>query len=330
MTTRCNPGSGDAASGFVLLLLASTFLMGSSFVAGKILLSQGFPALLLVGWRFLVAALATLPLAWMAERGRLSALWPPAMRGRQLAVVLAIGLLQTAAVMGLLFTGMRTIPAATAAILLFSNPIWVALLGRLFLHESLSRARALGLLLGMLGVALAIGRGALVAQDRAVLVGELCCLASAICWAVATAINKRANLPIGGWTLNFWQMLVGAVALLALAYADGERWPAAVTGAQWGWFAWLAIPASTGSFGLWFVALRRGGATLTSGYLFLAPLFAVVLSFLVLHTRLSALQLLGGTLIGLGLWLVNRVPRRRADDSAPTRPHRPRRGRSLP
>ena len=55
------------------------------------------------------------------------------------------------------------------------------------------------------------------------------------------------------------------------------------------------------------MALRRGGATLTSGYLFLAPLFAVVLSFAVLHTTLSALQLLGGALIGLGLWLVNRI-----------------------
>ena len=114
------------------------------------------------------------------------------MRGRQVAVVLAIGLLQTAAVMGLLFVGMRTIPAATAAILLFSNPIWVASLGRLFLHETLGRARALGLLLGMLGVALAIGRGALVAQDRAAFVGELCCLASAVCWASPPSINKRA------------------------------------------------------------------------------------------------------------------------------------------
>jgi drug/metabolite transporter (DMT)-like permease len=164
-----------------------------------------------------------------------------------------------------------------------------------------------GMALGMTGVALAIGPSAQVAQDAGALAGELCCLASALCWAIATTVNKRAALPIGGWALNFWQMLIGALALLALAYANGERWPASLEADGWAWFAWLAVPASTGSFGLWFVALRRGGATRTSGWLFLAPLFAVLLSFALLHTQLAPLQWVGGALIGLGLWLVNRV-----------------------
>lgn len=307
MTIEARAAGEDAGVGFLSTLLAATFLMGSSFVAGKILLLDGFPALALVGWRFLVAALATLPLVWLAERRGWAALWPARMGWRHAVVVLVIGLLQTGAVMGLLFIGMRQIPAATAAILLFSNPIWVALFGRVVLREALGRAQIAGLLMGMAGVVLAIGHGALVAQDRATLAGELLCLASALCWAAATTLNKRAALPMGGWALSFWQMLLGALALLALAAFDGERWPAQVTPAQWGWFVWLAIPASTGSFGLWFVALKRGGATRTSGYLFLAPLFAVLLSFLVLHTTLSLLQWLGGMLIAVGLWLVNRV-----------------------
>lgn len=292
--------------GFASILLAATFLMGSSFVAGKILLSAGFPPLALVGWRFLLAALAILPLIALSGSGGFAALCPHGMGVAQWLIVLAIGLLQTGAVMGLLFLGMRSIPAAAAAILLFTNPIWVALLGRLFLHEPLGMPRVAGLALGMLGVVLAIGHGAQVAQDVSSLRGELLCLASALCWAVATIINKRAALPIGTLVLSFWQMLVGALALLALAVVQGQHWPATVTFVQWGWFVWLAIPASTGSFVLWFMALRRGGATHASGYLFLAPLFAVLLSMLVLRAVLSPLQWLGGGLIGLGLWLVSR------------------------
>ncbi len=299
------PARADA--GFYALLVGATFLMGSSFIAGKILLGHGVPAILLVGWRFLVASLATLPLLTMARVPLRAQLWPAAMAPRQTWTVALIGLLQTAAVMGLLFVGMRSIPAAAAAILLFSNPIWVALLGRLFLHESLGPARVAGLLLGMLGVALAIGPGALLTGQHDALFGELCCLASAVCWAIATTLNKRAALPIGGLALNFWQMLIGALVLLALAYAGGERWPPGFGAREWLWFAWLAVPASTGSFGLWFVALRRGGATHASGWLFLAPLFAVLLSVAVLHTALSPLQLAGGALIGAGLWLVNRT-----------------------
>lgn len=74
-------------------------------------------------------------------------------------------------------------------------------------------------------------------------------------------------------------MMIGALAILILAYGNGLRWPDSVTAVQWGWFLWLAIPASTGSFGLWFVALSKGGAARASGFLFLAPLFTVVLAY---------------------------------------------------
>lgn len=296
--------SGNA--GFFLVLVASTFLMGSSFISGKILISAGFPPMLLVGWRFFVAALATLPLALLDSRSPRAALMPAGMNLRRWALVMVIGLAQTTAVMGLLFLALRTISASTAAILLFTNPIWVAVLGRLFLGESLHKARLAGLFLGIVGVTLAIGLGASAVSGPGALMGELIGLASALCWAGATTVNKRAGLPMGSWSLSFWQMLIGSLVLLAIAYGIGDRWPAHTTNAQWGWFLWLAIPASTGSFGLWFVALNKGGATKTSGYLFLAPLFTVLLSFFILETTLSWLQALGGVLIGLALWLVNR------------------------
>lgn len=290
---------------FVIILLASTFLMGSSFVAGKVLLRDGFPALLLVGWRFFAAALATLPLVLL--EGRLRQALLPRGAGRRAAVLtVLIGLLQTAAVMGLLFLAMNSISASTAAILLFTNPIWVALLGRIFLGEALSASRLVGLALGLVGVCFAIGIGPAVLSGGAGTAGELIGLASSLCWAVATLVNKRAGLPLGPWALSFWQMLVGSLALLALAYGLGQQWPAATTPAQWGWFIWLAIPASTGSFGLWFMALGKGGATRASGFLFLAPLFTVILSFFLLGTPLTWQQAIGGGLIGFALWLVNR------------------------
>lgn len=291
---------------FLITLVAATFLMGSSFVAGKLLLQDGFSPMVLVGWRFLVAALATLPLVWLVQGGLVSALVPKGIGWRDVALVVVIGLVQTGAVMGLLFWSMQSISASTAAILLFTNPIWVAVLGRVFLGERLHGPRVLGLTLGVIGVVLAIGVGPDLLSGGAALIGELIGLASALCWASATIINKSAKLPIGGWALSFWQMLIGGGAVLLIAYLHGESWPAVTTPQQWGWFLWLAIPASTGSFGLWFVALSKGGATRTSSFLFLAPLFTVVLSFLILGTTLTWLQAAGGLLIGLAIWLVNR------------------------
>lgn len=292
--------------GYFSALVASTFLMGSSFIAGKILLRSGFAPFPLLGWRFLLAATLTLPLVTITTQSTVATLFPRQLAIRHWMTVILIGLLQTMAVMGLVFQAMRTIPASTAAILLFSNPILVALLGRLFLGESLSRLRTLGLISGFAGVALAIGINGLEEQSIRVLTGELTALTAALCWALATIVTKRADVPMNTWAFNFWQMLIGGIALLGAAYVEGKGWPAGLAPEGWGWFLWLAIPASTGAFGLWFVALRIGGATRTSGYLFLTPLFTVLLSAFVLGSGLSWQQAVGGLLIGVGLWLVNR------------------------
>jgi drug/metabolite transporter (DMT)-like permease len=288
---------------FVATLIASTFLMGSSFIAGKILLQDGFQPMVLVGWRFMVAAAATLPLVLLHGEPFLNACLPPNFGLRNYSVVLLIGVLQTAAVMGLLFVAMRLISASTAAILLFTNPIWVAAMSRLFLNETLSRNRLLGLSFGITGVVLAIGVNRAAVASPQALAGDAIGLASAFCWAGATIIHRRAKLPMGAWALSFWQMLIGSVVLLAAAYIAAERWPANMTAAQWGWFLWLAIPASTGSFGLWFVALSKAGQSNPSGFLFLAPFFAVALSYFILHSQLNSLQALGGVLIGAAIWL---------------------------
>jgi drug/metabolite transporter (DMT)-like permease len=310
MTDRPAPaGEAGGETGFIAALVAATFLMGSSFIAGKILLQDGFPPIMLAGWRFVIAAFATLPLVVLDGRGFMPALFPKDARGRDVALVLLIGLLQTAGVIGLLFLAMLTISASTSAILLFTNPIWVALLSRLFLGEALHGARILGLVLGVVGVALAMGIGPDMVSGGGALGGEAIAVASALCWSFSTIINKRARLPFGVWALTFWQMLAGAVMLLIVAYALGEHWPVRTTLAEWSWLLWLAIPASTGSFGLWFLALSKGGATKASSYLFLVPLFTVLLAGLVLKTGLTWVEGFGGVLIGVSLYLVNRQAR---------------------
>lgn len=299
-----------SAAAYYAILVTATFLMASSFIAGKILLAAGVPAFLLVGWRFVLAAFAAAAVLRANTDHFFAALFPRRFGAADWVTVAAIGILQTALAMGLLFWAMETISPPSAAILLFTNPLWVALIGHAVLDEKLSRLRVIGLVLGVIGVGFALGGAFSLSADA--IGGELLALLAALSWTTSTIVNRRARLPIDTWALTFWQMLTGALALLCVAYARGEHWPAHLPGAVWGWFFWLAIPGSTVSFGLWFLALTRGGATRSSGYLFLVPLFTVVLSTLVLHTSVTAAQALGGALVGLSLWLVNRTPRKSA------------------
>lgn len=295
---------------YIGVLLLSTFLMGSSFVVGKILLRSVAP-FPLAGWRFVLAAAATLPLVVIGRASRVRHSERPSatpngvlpMSGRILLVLL-IGLLQTTAVIGLIFWALQFISAGEASILLFTNPLLVALLAPWLLHERLRLPIVLGLLLGLGGVALALGA---VPHGQA-LAGDVAALLAALAWALVTLLTKRIPLGMSAWELNFWQMLVGAGGLLAVAALTHEQWQGALTPLAWGEFLWLAIPASTGAFGLWFLALRWGGAARTSSYLFLVPFFSVVLAHVFLGEQLGSLQVLGGVLIAVALVLINRVP----------------------
>jgi drug/metabolite transporter (DMT)-like permease len=285
---------------YILTLVAATFLMASAFIAGKVLLKTIAP-FTLVGWRFFVAALATLPLVYLLEKEPLTIGSGPLSKKPRWGIIALIGLLQSAGTMGLLFLSMLYVSPSTAAILLFTNPLWVAILGYFFLDERLSSQKISGLILGILGVVLLIGLKEGFGQSF----GELLGLGASLCWATSTIINRKYPTGIGTWRLSFWQMLIGSLALLVVAWVFQEPFPENVSGETLAWFLWLAIPASTGSFGLWFLALKNGGATQSSAFLFMAPLFTILLSAIIFQIMPTFTQVLGGLCVFMALFLVN-------------------------
>jgi drug/metabolite transporter (DMT)-like permease len=284
-------------NGFYTAIVGATFCMGTSFVASKILL-QTVPPFTLVGWRFFLAAIATLPVIFLLKQrfeGISTQNW------RQIAIV---GLLQTAGTMGFLFLSMLYISASTAAILLSTNPLWVALFSPIILKEKIRTPQYIGLFIGFLGVVLLIGFNANSLEMR----GNLLGLGSALCWASATLFTKYNQLKVPPFILSFGQMLVGGIVLISASFFAKESYNLmSATPKDWFWFAWLVLPSSVGSFGLWYAALSRGGALKASSFLFLIPLFTVITSVLILKTTVSLPQLIGAILVGSALYIVNRV-----------------------
>jgi drug/metabolite transporter (DMT)-like permease len=280
----------------------ATFLLGSSFVAGKILLARGVPATILMGWRFFAAALCTLPFAIAEVRSNFKAFFPPTIRDA--AKIAAIGLLQTTAVMGTLLLAMKFIPVSTAALLQYTSPLWLASFSPLLAGKRLQARETVGILFGLSGVALATSIGSEGFVGNALL-GDGLALLSAICWVFASIARNRQSPALRPWTLAFWQMLTGATVILALGYSSGERWPTALGLEGWLWFAWLSLPASAGAAGLCFIVLDSGGLRRCSSFLFLAPLFTTLLSFILIDETITVSQIGADLLVGISLWLLS-------------------------
>ncbi len=281
------------------LLLASTLLMASAFVVSKLFINDGVHPLVLVASRFTLAGL--LAVFWLFLRGQLET--PKNIS--DVVGVLIVGTLQTGVLFGTGFIAMEHLSAATISLLTLTMPIWVTGILAVMNRALPPLQQLIALAIGMVGVALIIGSGVNQAG-----IGELqwfaLALVGAACWASATVFTKTSGLTITGWSLNAWQMLVGGAEVLIIALALDFPGINFVLISDILLFVWLVIPASILSLGFWFTALRLGGAAVTSGYLFLIPLFTALISVPVLNATFAPLQLVGGIAVGAAVWLMSR------------------------
>ena len=279
-------------------LLSSVVLMASAFVAAKLLLNTGAPPTALAAIRFIVAGV--IAGTFLAAYKSLD--YPESLR--DLLGLSLVGLLQTAVLFGTGFFAMVHLSAATVALFTLTMPIWVVLFESLIDKKWPATPTLLGAFMGIFGVALIVQAG--ISMGAADLIWYLLPLVGAVSWAWATIFTKRAGLAFSGWSMNAWQMLFGGSILAVLCWWLNLPLLELKATQDWLAFSWLVIPGSILSFGLWFAALQLGGATVTSGYLFLVPFFTALLSMLVLDTHFSSSQILGGIAVGSGIWLMSK------------------------
>ena len=288
---------------FVISILLTTIFMGSSFPTGKYLIAvENTPPLLIGGVRFIIAGVIMLGLT-IINRNCLSII-PKSGESklRGLALVATIGLLQTAGTMGFLNLALAYgVSSSMSSIILFTNPLWLALLAHFFLKDKLTFKKVSALLLGIAGVSTCIGL-----DSTAFNFGSLFALLGSFCWSINTIITKKVPFDNGPWVFTGWQLLLGGVFLYLFSLPLHEGYDFLNLGLWgWIWFVWLIIPASVGSFGLWFFSLGQKGATVSSSFLFLVPVFSTIFSIIGLHEKFSLNLLIGGVMVVSALVLVN-------------------------
>jgi len=262
-------------------------------------LNDGIHPLSLVASRFTLAGIAAV--LWLTIRGHLVV--PKTIR--DLLGVITVGTLQTAVLFGTGFFAMTHLSAATLSLMTLTMPIWVTVLQGFLDRQMPRRGQVAALAMGMAGVTLIVGSGVGLAGSSQLLWYGLAIL-GAISWASATMVTKRAGLGVTGWSLNGWQMLIGGLEIQLLIVFLDIPMIELVGGADFMLFFWLVIPASIVSFGLWFAALQLGGASVTSGYLFLIPLFTAIMSVPVLDASFTLTQMMGGVAVAMAVWLMSR------------------------
>ncbi|PWV98431.1 threonine/homoserine efflux transporter RhtA [Paenibacillus cellulosilyticus] len=273
---------------YITMLVGTTFLMGIAFPIGKIGLDYA-PPFLLMSFRYLIAGVLLVLITRRRQQPR----------GKQWLQAAAIGLLQTTGVMGCAYFSMRWITSSESAILTFVNPLLVIVLGTLLTGAVYRLRQWAGVAVGFLGVAVTFGLHVDLSP------GTFICLAGAVCFASATLLIKRWGAGFDMNVLAAYQMLSGGIVLLALSFI-AEKPVFTVTSTSVIVVLSLALFCSIVQFTTWYHLLKQGDAAKTSSFLFLAPLFGVLCSWLMLGEQLHLYTAIGGALICTGIFLVNR------------------------
>ena len=259
--------------------------------------------LTIVFWRGALAALALCLLGiTMSLMGRGWGMFR--VRRVDLPIFLTFGLLGVTAFFLLYIYAVVLVGVAAAVVLLYTAPIFVALMAWRFLGEPFGVRKGIALILTFLGCALVVR-----AYDPGLLalnvVGILCGLGSAFTYALYSIFGKlslKRGYPIA--TMSFYVYLIGAGGLLLVALLGvddsggaGQLFTMGADAGAWALLVMLALLQTIGALYAYTAGLRYLEAGTASILATFEPVVATLLAAFVVRENLEWPQLVGGALI---------------------------------
>lgn len=277
--------------------LSAAAIWGGMYVVSKVVLDI-IPPFTLVTLRLLLG-IATLWLIVARQGGT-------GFNRRQILQALAVGLVGYGISLGFQFVGTRLSTASNGALVTSATPAFVLLFAAWILGERITIVRLAALLIATLGVVVVIDPRTSQFSSNMFL-GNLSLLAAAITWALYSVLVRKISfdLPILPATMVFfwgglfvsipasaWELRVSPLGDITLAIVLEVLY--------------LGVISTALAMFLWnkaFATLEAGAASLT---FFAQPVVGATLGWLFLQEQITLGFLIGGALIGLGIWLAAR------------------------
>ena len=276
-------------------------LWGSTYLAIRVVVTQGIPPAMMGAVRFLIAgSVMLLACVLMKKNIALS-------RG-DLIRVGAIGvLLLTGGNVGVAWAE-ETVPSGLAALLAAAVPLWVAIVETLILRgERLLKRGIIGLFMGIAGLVVLLWPKLMSPETggHGVLVGAGILMFAALSWAVGSIVSRRSDLKVDAFSATAWEMLLAGIVNLAISLALGDHHRVVWTTRGIGALAYLVVAGSWIGFTAYIWLLNHVPTAKVATYAYVNPIVAVFLGWLILHESVDTYTLAGAVVIVASVWLVN-------------------------
>jgi drug/metabolite transporter (DMT)-like permease len=281
---------------YLKLILVALF-WGGTFIATRIA-AQTFDPFMGASLRYIIASVFLLPMAWFTRHDFLK------VTRKQFLQLCLLGFSGIFAYNFFFFKGLKMVPASHGALLVALNPIMVMLFSAWRYGEKIRPVSIFGMLISLSGVALVISRGNLQDLFSGFQWGDAYMLGCPVTWAIYTLAGKDALKTTTPLQASAWASMTGCVMLLL--FSGTETYPDFVPGKVWIALAYLGIIGTVLAFVWYYEGVMKLGVTKTAIFNNLVPVFALILSVIVLKEQVHMYTFIGAALVIGGVVIINR------------------------
>jgi drug/metabolite transporter (DMT)-like permease len=283
------------------LAFAAIYLVwGSTYLAIRYAV-ETIPPLVTAGVRHAIAGTVMLAWAWARGYRPTRAHWGAGFIVGALFFLIGHGSLHWAE---------QYVGSGLAALLIATEPMFILVLAWMMGQQKISRISALGLGLGVIGVALLTG--AELSMKGSSLLGMLAVLIGSLSWAMGVVISPKVKLPSDALGRTAMPTLCGAAMLLVAAGLTGEfhatHWASISSRSIWG-LAYLIVFGSIVAFTAYTWLLQRCPPALVATHTYANPVVAVLLGWLLASEQLTVRVVLASVAILGAIVLIRRGER---------------------
>jgi drug/metabolite transporter (DMT)-like permease len=225
-----------------------------------------------------------------------------------LPIIVSVGLGQIAAGVALQVLALQVVPAGRSSVLVYTMPLWVAVILALTLRRLPRRNELVGLVLGIGGLGALLNPAVLDWGAGTELLGTVGLLLNAVIWATVTIHVRRHRWTRAPLELQPWMLLLALVVMAVMAAALEPGRPV-----RWGPATVLVLlysgPLAT-AFAFWASqAIVRSLDAQASAIGFLAtPVIGLLSGAIVLGEALGPLDVAGFAMILAGIGVTSLAP----------------------
>lgn len=194
-----------------------------------------------------------------------------------------------------------------AALLTLITPILITIIAARILHEKITIAKIVGLLLGAMGAVLLVSQREITGPGENILFGDVLVILSAVAYTFYFILVKPLMNKYSAVQVIRWLFTIGFFMTLPFCYTEFTEitWPL-FTFKDWFFLFMVVVPGTFFAYVFNVYGIQKLSASKAGAYIYSQPVFAVIIAITFLKEYLSFYKIIAAVLIFAGVFLSNK------------------------